>query len=119
MKRTQVDSRHTKSNYSQMIDYFITSLVIILMGLALWVFPPAKRTAKYGYRSKLSLLSQENWDLSQRLSARYLTLLGIMSMLIAILLYLFTPSDNARLFAVVLPVVGVFLAIRLIEKKLK
>ena len=102
-----------------MIDYFITSIVVLLMGVALTLFPPKKKINKYGYRTKAAMSSQENWDLAQKLAGRFLIINGVAVMLIAVLLQAFWPSENSRLAAVVIPLVGVFIVVRLVENRLK
>ena len=102
-----------------MIDYLVTSFVVLLMGVAFNIYPPSKLHGKYGYRSKAALQSKENWELAQRLSRRYLLTTGVLSVSTTFLLFKYYAGDTTRLFSVIIPIGILFYCIYLIERKLK
>lgn len=61
----------------------LVGIVFFLAGLLMYMYPPKKINALYGYRTKTSKSSQEAWDFAQRLSRIFLIVLAIDAMLLA------------------------------------
>jgi len=102
-----------------MIDYIITSLVILIAGISLMIFPPATKLNRYGYNSKQARKNPENWRLAQRLAGRSLTWVGGITLILSVLLYYLLPSNLSRFASVLIPIIGILIAVRKIEITLK
>jgi uncharacterized membrane protein len=48
---------------------FVTSLIFLMISVALLLFPPDKKNGYYGYRTQRSFKSPENWKMAQRISS--------------------------------------------------
>jgi uncharacterized membrane protein len=57
--------------------FFLVGMVFIFAGIIMFVFPPKNINSLYGYRTKSSMKNQENWDFSQKYSAKLLVGLGL------------------------------------------
>lgn len=101
-----------------MIDYFVTSLVILLVGIAFNIYPPSKLHSKYGYRTRLALKSKENWELAQQLSKKYLLITGVLSVLVSFALFRYGDGNTPRLLSVILPILFLACCVYRIEHRL-
>lgn len=63
----------------------LPGVVFSIVGLILQYFPPKKINFLYGYRSKLSMSSQELWDVAQRISAKEMIRLGLIQAIVGLL----------------------------------
>lgn len=52
-------------------------LLLSIIGILFYNFPPKKINAFYGYRTSTSLSSQEKWDFAQRYSSKIMLWIGI------------------------------------------
>ena len=63
--------------------YYICPLIILVVGIVFWMYPPRKINEFYGYRTTRSRKSQEAWDFAQKYSAKLMTVLGLMALAVA------------------------------------
>ena len=63
--------------------YYISTLILTVIGLVFWMYPPKKINEFYGYRTTRSRKSQEAWDFAQRYSAKMMTVLGLVALAVA------------------------------------
>ena len=55
--------------------FIIIDIIFVFFGFLFVQFPPKKINSLYGYRSKNSMKSQENWDFAHRYSGKMITTL--------------------------------------------
>ena len=46
--------------------YYIDALILMVVGIVFWMYPPKKINEFYGYRTTRSRKSQEAWDFVQK-----------------------------------------------------
>ena len=63
--------------------YYISTLIILVVGIVFWMYPPKKINEFYGYRTTRSRKSQEAWDFAQRYSAKLITMFGLAALVVA------------------------------------
>ena len=63
--------------------YYICPLIILVVEIVFWMYPPKKINEFYGYRTTRSRKSQEAWDFAQRYSAKLMTVLGFVALAVA------------------------------------
>lgn len=69
-------------------------------------FPPKKINMLYGYRTTRSMKNQEQWDFSQKYSAKLLMLCGLFLTLISNISLLITLNNKAKLFISLALIIG-------------
>ena len=72
--------------------YYINALTLMVVGLVFWMYPPKKINEFYGYRTTRSRKSQEAWDFAQKYSAKMMTVLGLVALIVAAVVHLFRNS---------------------------
>ena len=72
--------------------YYISTLIITVVGVVFWMYPPKKINGLYGYRTTRSCKSQEAWDFAQRYSAKLMTIFGLAAFFVAAAAHLFINS---------------------------
>ena len=63
--------------------YYISALILTVVGIVFWMYPPKKINEFYGYRTTRSRKSQEAWDFAQRYSAKLMTIFGLAALIVA------------------------------------
>ncbi len=98
----------------------LVGIIFIITGILMQVFPPKKINPLYGYRTRRSMENQQNWDFSQKYSAKLLTVLGIALVLISSLNIFFNIQDDLEKIISAILIIGsvIFLFIKT-ESKLK
>jgi len=108
--------------------YYISTLILTVIGLVFWMYPPKKINEFYGYRTTRSRKSQEAWDFAQKYSAKMMTVLGLVALIVAAVAHLFrnrlcVNSDYLMLYDVciisLLPIIVVLPPIVLTELQLR
>ena len=108
--------------------YYINALILTVVGVVFWMYPPKKINEFYGYRTTRSRKSQEAWDFAQRYSAKLMTLFSFAALLVAEVTHwlrnsLCINSECLMLYdigiIVVLPIIVVIPPIVLTELKLR
>ena len=69
--------------------YYIDALILTVGGAVFWMYPPKKINEFYGYRTTRSRKSQEAWDFAQKYSAKMMTVLGLVALIVAAAAHLF------------------------------
>ena len=72
--------------------YYICPLIILVVGIVFWMYPPKKINEFYGYRTTRSRKSQEAWDFAQRYSAKLMTIFGLAALIVAAAAHFFRNS---------------------------
>ena len=72
--------------------YYISTLILTVIGFAFWMYPPKQINEFYGYRTTRSRKSQEAWDFAQRYSAKLMTIFGLAALIVAAAAHLFRNS---------------------------
>jgi uncharacterized membrane protein len=99
-----------------MKSYLLLGIITTLCGLILLIFPPKKRNAIYGFRSKRSFNSQESWDFANRYSAKLMIGLGLISTAIGAVTFMLSWSKWIPMIAGTLLLFVVFV---LTEERLR
>ncbi len=108
--------------------YYISALILTVVGIVLWMYPPKKINEFYGYRTTRSRKSQEAWDFAQRYSAKLLTMFGFAALIVGAAAHLFRNSlcinsDYLMLYDIcitlLLPIIVVLTSIVLTELELR
>ena len=108
--------------------YYISTLILTMVGVVFWMCPPKKINEFYGYRTTRSCKSQEAWDFAQRYSAKLMTIFGLAALIVAAAAHLFRNclcinSDFLMLYDVcitlLLPIIVVLPPIVLTELELQ
>ena len=107
---------------------YICTLIFTVVGVVFWMYPPKKINEFYGYRTTRSRKSQEAWDFAQKYSAKMMTVLGLVTLIVAAAAHLFRNSlcinsDYLMLYDIcitlLLPIIVVILPIVLTELELR
>ncbi len=99
----------------------LVSIVFIIVGLLLRYLTPAINRF-YGYRTKTSMASQENWDFSQKYSGGLFAIFGLALLLIAIVVgyaEIDLANNTGKLTVVILILSSVITTIVLTERAMK
>ncbi len=72
--------------------YYINALILTVGGAVFWACPPRQINEVYGYRTTRSRKSQEAWDFAQKYSAKMMTVLGLVALIVAAAAHLFRNS---------------------------
>ena len=72
--------------------YYINALILTVGGAVFWACPPRQINEFYGYRTTRSRKSQEAWDFAQKYSAKMMTVLGLVALIVAAAAHLFRNS---------------------------
>lgn len=73
---------------------FIGGIIIVLVGILLWAYPPKKINELYGYRTKASMKSQEAWDVAQKCSAKMMLVFGALCLVVDWMMLRMFPDMN-------------------------
>ena len=109
----------------EIIEMFIIPVLILVIGCVSKYRPAKKINSLFGYRSKRSKASQENWDLAQLLMSKYLLIIGGAEAVLTAVCCFFLKDRAADevllIMAIVtaLQVIGLLIVIPLVEKDLK
>ena len=108
--------------------YYINALILTVGGAVFWAYPPRQINEFYGYRTTRSRKSQEAWDFAQKYSAKMMTVLGLVALIVAAAAHLFRNSlcinsDYLMLYDIcitlLLPIIVVLPPIVLTELELR
>ncbi len=113
-------------NIVYLLSYIPTPLIFLIAGLMVWRFPP-RYGETYGYRTKLSQISEQAWDFAQVFWGRMAVLTSIpvflLSMAAGILQITLNADENTGLIMccaiVSLQLVPIFVSIGVTESALK
>lgn len=103
----------------------ICTILPLLMGIILKCIPPKEINRYYGFRTKLTMSSQEAWEYSQRICAKLLIIFSSIEILIYLIFVIINPTflENRKwivfIVGFVLMVLCVILVIAISLKKTK
>ncbi len=98
----------------------LVGIIFMLAGAIMYVFPPKKINGLYGYRTQMSMQSQEKWDFAQTYSAKIMMLTGFIFTLISPSKGLFKTNESIDLaIGMFCMIVGSILMIVVVEKALR
>ncbi len=97
----------------------ILGLILILVGIIFVYCPPKGINYLYGYRTFKSMKNEENWNVAQKLSSRYLLVLGIVILVFGVLVYFNNWNETSTaIITFILLVGGILIQFYLIEKRM-
>lgn len=103
--------------YSTTIILCVGSALTLITGYWFYFDPPKKINSFYGFRTKKSVKSQEQWDFAHRFSGKQFIFFGIILLIASIFVGLLDfNNDLANIFAIIFFVIGAFLIIYRTEK---
>ncbi|PNW28686.1 SdpI family protein [Formosa algae] len=95
-------------------------LLLLLVGLILYKFPPKKINIIYGYKTVRSMKSKARWDFAQIYSAKQLIKWGAVLACLSFVGLIYHPNKNtAQLVSAALILAVVILAIYNVERALE
>lgn len=95
-------------------------IIYMIMGFIMYKFPPKKINGLYGYRTASSMQNQEKWNLAQKYGATTMFKVGIFFLIISFYKFFFNTNENTDLaIGMFIMIVGSFVMIPIVEKKLK
>lgn len=77
---------------------FLSGIIFMITGFVMFKFPPKNINMLYGYRTTRSMKNQEQWDFSQKYSAKLLMFCGVFLILTSNISLLITINNKAKLF---------------------
>lgn len=90
-------------NIFYIIFVIIVALVPLTVGLIYLFNPPRDQKYRYGYRTKYTLMNQENWDLGHKILTISYIVIGLLCLIgVSPLLINYTAKDNYNIFVIVL-----------------
>ena len=90
-------------------------LLLILLGVAYATYPPKKINYFYGYRTKRTMANQKVWDYANKIGARMMIQVGILSTAIGMIVYWIYPDVTAVLVQAGVLVAGLIFGLVLCE----
>jgi len=98
----------------------LTSIIFIIAGFIMYVFPPKKINYLYGYRTKASMKSQERWTFAQKYASVQMMIFSVYFMVFSFLFSFFNFSEKSNLIVgLVVIIFGVGYLFYKIEKAIK
>jgi len=99
---------------------FLCGIVFMTAGFIQFKFPPKKINSIYGYRTKLSMKSQRNWDFAQRYSAKLMMISGLILLLFSLSGWFYNPgSEYDVIIGMILLILAVIILLTLTQTELK
>lgn len=99
-----------------LFPYFFLPVIYIFVGL---LTPKCKHIGPVGYRTPRSMKNQKNWDFAQKLSGKYMLILGSVILLINVLFYFaIFPLAHFQLWNMIAITGGTLLVIAYTELRL-
>lgn len=77
---------------------FSFGLISIIAGWIMLKYPPKEINGLYGYRTKSSMKNQERWDFSQNYGAKEMIRMGVLSIILSLISFIYVPSENLATF---------------------
>mgnify|MGYP002152270692 CR=1 FL=1 len=95
-------------------------VIFIIAGFILLKKPPKEINYLYGYRTKTSMQNKSVWCFAQKLSAKYLMIIGFIQVLLSFPGLIFRPKIEFAIAITLFIIIGSVAAkVIIIEKKLK
>jgi uncharacterized membrane protein len=95
-------------------------VIFSIAGIILLKKPPKEINFIYGYRTTSSMKNETVWKFAQKLSAKYLVIIGALQILISLLGFIYHPKIEYAIAITLIVIFGsIVLKVVLIENKLK
>ncbi|MBQ3021615.1 MAG: SdpI family protein [Bacilli bacterium] len=104
---------------------FLIPLLMIIVGFLMFKFPPKKINCIIGYRTKISMKNEKNWNYANKYCGKVWQYLGILMFSTSIILVGLTflnfivLSEKIITIIIILQVIIIIVSIYFIENKLK
>ena len=108
-----------------MYTIFLIPVLMILVGIIMFKYPPKKINFFVGYRNVNSMKDKERWDFSNKYCGKLFTIVGLIMLIVDSLLFLLFKlesvnyTENVLLIIVILQVGMILLSGLLVEKKVR
>lgn len=96
-----------------------TGIIFLLCGLLMFKFPPESINGVIGYRTPMSMKNKDTWDEAQKYSGVSMIILGIISLLLAIISYLVKGLLANESFQLLFMLIGTIIMIIIDEVHLR
>lgn len=101
------------------LSNFILAIFILFLGVLLKIYPPKNINPYYGYRTIRSIKNKENWRIANKVYSDLLMKFSFSTIFLQIIFYLFFNGLISLIIASLLWIFSIFFPIYLTEKKLK
>lgn len=95
----------------------LISTILLVISIIFFLFQPQKINKLYGYRTRKSMSSIENWKLSNKYSAKGMLIISILNLTVFYIISLFVSEINKYIYLIVL-LIEFILLFYLTEKKI-
>ena len=111
--------------WTMLICDLLVPIILVIVGLIMYKFPPKKINFFVGYRTNNSMKNDENWEFANKYSAKLLFICGCILFVLSLLVHIpfyNSSEDVLTVLSIVLcslQCVSLFICVFLTEKKLK
>lgn len=104
---------------------FIIPVLILILGIWMYKYPPKKINWLIGYRTFKSMKNKEMWDFAHKYCGKLWMLIGVILVVLSFVLYLLeileviTFAENILAVIILVQVGVILLSVLLVENKLK
>lgn len=105
-----------------MIDIILDQIVGIIILIAAFFYikyQPKRVNSYYGFRTARSMKNDKNWEYSNKLAAKYMLVVGILSLIIGVPFSVYSKSEYAGMANMIVTIIGLVAIIPIIDNKLK
>jgi uncharacterized membrane protein len=82
------------------VIYWLTGILLLIIAIVFYLFPPANRNGFYGYRTAASMKDDESWAFANKFSSKVFLITSIMTVLVQVVVYLLIGVSNATVLGV-------------------
>ena len=93
-------------------------IFLALFGVIYATYPPKKINYLYGYRTRRTMANQKVWDYANKIGARMIIQVGLLSAAIGAVVYWIYPNHYAILIVSIVIIVGIILGMIVCETDL-
>ena len=108
-----------------MYNIFLIPVLMILVGIIMFKYPPKKINFFVGYRTVNSMKNKERWDFSNKYCGKLFTIVGLIMWIVTCVVFILfnlkiiNYTENILLIIVILQVSMILLSGLLVEKKVR
>jgi uncharacterized membrane protein len=77
-----------------LIGLISSPVILVISGTITLIFPPRKINLIYGFRTKRAMKSQEGWDYANKLTGKILLIMGMITLVLNIIIYIITINSS-------------------------
>ena len=104
----------------------LVPVIILVVALIAKANPKSEINSTFGYRTKKSMASQENWDKAQELMAKYLLIISVVMIAVSLVCAFFIATRLSQVQMIIglsilmlVQALGILVVIPLVESQLK